>query len=144
MNKYYIILLVILSVGLFIATQWRTFFKHKYIKEIYISKTRTITARYIKRDNYKPNYLINPEHIFISRGYQTVIITETSGETINPLDFESKYPAEKFKTAIESKIIKDTFSTLKKNKYDLSFFSLIGIGIIIIILIYIIRAGGLI
>ena len=80
----------------------------------------------------------------MSGGYQTVLITETSGETINPLDFESKYPAEKFKTAIESKIIKDTFSTLKKSKYDLSFFSLIGIGIIIVILIYIIKAGGLI
>jgi hypothetical protein len=47
-----------------------------------------------------------------------VIITDRSAETINPLDFESKFNASDFQTAIESKLIKDTFSTLKHNLFD--------------------------
>ena len=46
------------------------------------------------------------------------IITDKSAETINPLDFNSKFNASDFKTAIESKLIKDTFSTLKPNLFD--------------------------
>ena len=92
--------------------------KHKYSRVIKFNSDKSSTITYHLSSKFKPDYLINPDHIFIYNGYRTVIITDKSAETINPLDFNSKFNASDFKTAIESKLIKDTFSTLKPNLFD--------------------------
>ena len=96
-------------------------------------------VKYHKKSDLKLSFLLNPDNVFFdSKGYQCVITTENSAENINPLDFNSKYPAERFKTAIETKLINDTFTSLKKKGLDLGMITLIGIGIVIVILIYMI------
>jgi len=92
--------------------------KHKYLRVIKFNSDKSSTITYHLSSKFKPDFLINPDHIFIYKGYRTVIITDKSAETINPLDFNSKFNASDFKTAIESKLIKDTFSTLKSNLFD--------------------------
>jgi len=92
--------------------------KHKYLRVIKFNSDRSSTITYHLSSKFKPDFLINPDHIFLYNGYRTVIITDKSAETINPLDFNSKFNASDFKTAIESKLIKDTFSTLKPNLFD--------------------------
>jgi len=92
--------------------------KHKYLRVIKFNSDKSSTITYHLSSKFKPDFLINPDHIFIYNGYRTVIITDKSAETINPLDFNSKFNSSDFKTAIESKLIKDTFNTLKHNKFD--------------------------
>jgi len=92
--------------------------KHKYLRVIKFNSDKSSTITYHLSSKFKPDFLINPDHIFLYNGYRTVIITDKSAETINPLDFNSKFNATDFKTAIESKLIKDTFSTLKPNLFD--------------------------
>ena len=92
--------------------------KHKYLRVIKFNSDKSSTITYHLSSKFTPDFLINPDHIFIYNGYRTVIITDKSAETINPLDFNSKFNASDFKTAIESKLIKDTFSTLKPNLFD--------------------------
>lgn len=116
--------------------------KSNYIKEYYITKDKTIKINYFKRDKFKPSYIINPDHIFISNGYSTVIVTDYTAETINPLDITSLYPADLFKTAINSKLINDTFSSLT-GKHDFNIYILIACGIIIVMLFYIMYSMGL-
>ena len=96
----------------------RLFGKHKYLRVIKFNSDKSSTVTYHLSSKFKPNFLINPDHIFDYKGYRTVIITDKSAETINPLDFESKFNPENFQAAIESKLIKDTFSTLKSNTFD--------------------------
>lgn len=118
---------------------FRDFQKQKYLKEIHFTKSKSIIVKYHKKSDLKLTFLLNPDNVFFdSKGYQCVITTENSAENINPLDFNSKYPAERFKTAIETKLINDTFTTLKKKGLDLGMISIIGIGIVIVILIYMI------
>jgi len=92
--------------------------KHKYLRVIKFNSDKSSTITYHLSTKFKPNFLINPDHIFIYNGYRTIIITDKSAETINPLDFNSKFNSSDFKTAIESKLIKDTFSTLKHKIFD--------------------------
>lgn len=92
--------------------------KHKYIRVIKFNSDKSSTITYHLSSKFTPDFLINPDHIFIYNGYRTVIITDKSAETINPLDFNSKFNSNDFKTAIESKLIKDTFSTLKPSIFD--------------------------
>lgn len=94
--------------------------KHKYIRVITFKKDKSSEISYFKRDKFKPSYLINPDHVFNWNGYSTIVITDEATETINPLDFKSKYPASKFKSAINNKLISDTFDTLKTHKFDFS------------------------
>jgi hypothetical protein len=96
----------------------RLFNKHKYLRVIKFNSDKSTTVSYHLSDKFKPSFLINPDHIFNYKGYRTIVITDKSAETINPLDFESKFNHEDFQTAIESKLIKDTFSTLKSNTID--------------------------
>ena len=96
----------------------RLFSKHKYLRVIKFNSDKSSTVTYHLSSKFKPNFLINPDHIFDYKGYRTIVITDKSAETINPLDFESKFNHEDFQTAIESKLIKDTFSTLKSNTID--------------------------
>ena len=103
----------------------RLFNKHKYLRVIKFNTDKSSTITYHLSDKFKPSFLINPDHIFYYKGYRTIIITDKSVETINPLDFNSKYNASDFQTAIESKLIKDTFSTLKPNVFDKTTFILL-------------------
>ena len=92
--------------------------KHKYLRVIKFNSDKSSTITYHLSSKFTPDFLINPDHIFIYNGYRTVIITDKSAETINPLDFNSKFNSSDFKTAIESKLIKDTFNTLKPKLFD--------------------------
>ncbi|HEY8362394.1 MAG TPA: hypothetical protein VIK77_05865 [Tissierellaceae bacterium] len=110
--------------------------KHKYLRVIKFNSDKSSTITYYLSSKFKPNFLINPDHIFNYNGYRTVIITDKSAETINPLDFESKFNHEDFQTAIESKLIKDTFSTLKSNAIDKTTVMLLLSIILHIVVIY--------
>lgn len=92
--------------------------KHKYLRVIKFNSDKSSTITYHLSSKFTPSFLINPDHIFIYNGYRTVIITDKSAETINPLDFNSKYNSSDFETAIESKLIRDTFNTLKPKMFD--------------------------
>ena len=96
----------------------RLFNKHKYLRVIKFNSDKSSTITYHLSSKFTPNFLINPNHIFDYKGYRTIIITDKSAETINPLDFDSKFNPTDFETAIESKLIKDTFSTLKPKLFD--------------------------
>ena len=115
--------------------------KHKYLRVIKFNSDKSSTITYHLSSKFKPNFLINPDHIFNYNGYRTVIITDKSAETINPLDFESKFNREDFQTAIESKLIKDTFSTLKSNTIDKTTEMLILNIILHIVVIYLLLKG---
>ena len=116
-------------------------FKHKYLRVIKFNTDKSSTITYHLSSKFKPNFLINPDHIFYYKGYRTIIITDKSAETINPLDFNSKYNASDFQTAIESKLIKDTFSTLKPNLFDKTTFMLLLNIILTIAVIYLLMKG---
>lgn len=103
----------------------RIFNKHKYLRIIKYNSDKSSTITYHLSSKFTPNFLINPDHIFNYKGYRTIIITDKSAETINPLDFTSKFNASDFQTAIESKLIKDTFTTLKPNLFDKTTFMLL-------------------
>jgi len=115
--------------------------KHKYLRVIKFNSDKSSTITYHLSSKFKPNFLINPDHIFNYNGYRTVIITDKSAETINPLDFESKFNREDFQTAIESKLIKDTFSTLKSSTIDKTTVMLLVNIILHIVVIYLLLKG---
>ena len=110
--------------------------KNKYIKEYHFTNDKNIIIKFHKKDNFKPDFVVNPDHIFLSNGYQTIITSEKSAETIDVTDFKSQYPAEHFKTAINSKLISDAFTSLNRKK-DLLPIILVGIGICLVLLLYI-------
>ena len=119
----------------------RLFNKHKYLRVIKFNSDKSTTVTYHLSDKFKPSFLINPNHIFNYKGYRTIVITDKSAETINPLDFESKFNHEDFQTAIESKLIKDTFSTLKSNTIDKTTVMLLINIILHIVVIYLLLKG---
>lgn len=114
----------------------RLFGKHKYLRVIKFNSDKSTTVTYHQSSKFRPSFLINPNHVFDYKGYRTVVITDKSAETINPLDFSSKFNASDYQTAIESKLIKDTFSTLKPNKFDKTTFMLLLILLLNIAVIY--------
>ena len=116
-------------------------FKHKYLRVIKFNSDKSTTVTYHLSDKFKPSFLINPDHIFNYKGYRTIVITDKSAETINPLDFESKFNCEDFQTAIESKLIKDTFTTLKSNTIDKTTVMLLVNIILHIVVIYLLLKG---
>ncbi len=119
----------------------RLFSKHKYIRVIKFNSDKSTTVTYHQSSKFRPSFLINPDHVFNYKGYRTVVITDKSAETINPLDFSSKFNASDFQSAIESKLIKDTFTTLKSNTFDKSTFILLVILILNIIVLYLLLKG---
>ena len=119
--------------------------KHKYLRVIKFNSDKSSTITYHLSNKFKPNFLINPDHIFYYNGYRTVIITDKSAETINPLDFESKFNSSDFQTAIESKLIKDTFSTLKHNIFDTpTILLLVNLIITLAVLYFLLKSQGVI
>lgn len=123
----------------------RLFGKHKYLRVIKFNSDKSTTISYHQSSKFRPNFLVNPNHIFNYKGYRTIVITDKSAETINPLDFTSKFNASDFQTAIESKLIKDTFTTLKPNTFDKTMFMLLIILILNIAVIYLLlKSQGMI
>jgi len=117
--------------------------KHKYLRVIKFNSDKSSTITYHLSSKFTPNFLINPDHIFYYNGYRTIIITDKSAETINPLDFNSKFNSSDFKTAIESKLIKDTFSTLKHNIFDTpTIILLINLVITLAVLYFLLKSQG--
>lgn len=116
--------------------------KDKYIKVIDFKKDKRIKISYHHEDDFKPDYLVNNNHIFLHNGYRTLLISDTKKETINPLDLKSAYPVDKFQTAIESKVIKDVFTDLKVKELDLTKILLFGNIAISGILLYYQVIGG--
>ena len=94
--------------------------KDKYIKIIKFKNDKSVEVKLIKSNKLPENLLINNNHVFLYKGYKTILTSDTVAESINPLDLNSQYPAEKFKTAIETKIISDVFNTIKHDKLDIN------------------------
>ena len=92
--------------------------KKKLYKVIYKSD-KTFNIRKIKNIDSE-NILINPDHIFFdSKGNRYILTTDQSAESINPLDFESKFSPKEFRTAIESKLINDLFKSFDDKKISI-------------------------
>ena len=114
--------------------------KDNYIKIIKFKEDKSVEIKRIKTNKLPQSLLINNNHVFIHNGYKTILTSETVAESINPLDLKSLYPADRFKTAIETKVINDVFNTIKKDKldiYKLLLFINIFIGIILLYFIVI-------
>ena len=122
----------------------RTFLnKHKFIRVITFKKDKSTSIAYHARDSFKPSYLIDPNHIFLGNGYSTIIHVEGQAQSCNPLDFESKYDGAKFQVAINTKIIEDTFTGLKSNKFDLTQMILfLSIAMNFVILYFTLKSNG--
>lgn len=93
--------------------------EHRYIKVYRFRNDKTIDLNIYAKNTFKPDFLLDPDHVFNHAGFSTIIISDTKAETINPLDLKSKYNVKDFTTAINSKLIHETFSTLKSDKIDL-------------------------
>lgn len=94
--------------------------KDKYIKIIKFKNDKSVEVKLIKSNKLPQDLLLNNNHIFLHKGYKTVLTSDTMAESINPLDLKSQYSVEKFKTAIETKIINDVFNTIKHDKLDIN------------------------
>ena len=94
------------------------FKKTNFYKVIYNDDKTFKIVRIKNIDN--ENILINPNHIFIDKkGNRYILTTNKSAETINPLDFDSKFSPKEFKTAIESKLVSDLFKSFDDNKLSI-------------------------
>lgn len=113
----------------------RIYKKDNYIKIIKFKKDKSVEVKLIKTKELPKDLLLNNNHVFLHRGYKTVLLSDTMVESINPLDLKSRYPIEKFKTAIETKVINDVFNTIRSEKldiYKILLFANIFIGIVIL------------
>lgn len=118
------------------------FNKHKYIKVYTYNETMTMNVSFHKIATFKPRFLIHPTHVFNHNGFASVLVTNTATETINPLDFNSKYPADRFKTAIESKAINDALGSLNSSKIDMMKVMLFASLFINLIVLYILMKNN--
>lgn len=113
------------------------FKKHSFIKVIKVHNNHDVTIKYYKKDNFNPSFLVNHEHVFYHNGYTTLITSDNKAETLNPLNLDSAYNVKDFKTAIESKLIKETFESVKTSKWDLTQLLLIAsVGLNLVILYF--------
>lgn len=112
--------------------------KHRFIRKVIYKSDKSIAITYIERDRFNKDrlLLVNPDHLFNYKGFTTVVTTDRASESIDPLDFNSKYDTDRFKSAINSKLISDTFSTLKKNRIDMLTVSALLNGLTFITIIY--------
>lgn len=111
---------LVVGVAVMLVFRRNPFNKHQYLRIVRFHTDMSETVSYVKRDKFNQRHeiLINPKNIFNFKGYQTLILTSESNETINPLDFTSKFSAEDFKTAMRSNLIKDAFQGLQVEKFD--------------------------
>ncbi|MEM1973673.1 MAG: hypothetical protein QXN68_02665 [Thermoplasmata archaeon] len=124
---------------------YRKFNKHKYLRVTQYSKDKSSKVNYYKNSEIPKDLLINPDHVFIHGGYRTVLTTDASAQTINPLDFKSVYPRDMFTSAIESKLIHETFASLKKPTMDITKLLLVANVVIGIAILYFLisKDGGI-
>ena len=119
---YSIIALIIGLIALVIYFKFKRnyFNKFQYVRLVTYNKDMTVKVSYIKRKDFNTDnsILINEKHVYNFKGYTTIIKTDTCQESINPLDFKSKFNSEHYKTAIRTKLISETFNSLKKDKFD--------------------------
>lgn len=110
--------------------------KHSFIKVIKVHNNHDVTIKYYKKDDFNPDFLVNHEHVFYHNGYTTLITSDNKAETINPLYLDSAYNVSDFKTAIESKLIKETFESVKVSKWDLTQILLIASVALNLVILY--------
>ena len=119
--------------------------KSKYIKVYTFTDTKGLYVKYYKDKNLPRDLLINPDHVFNHRGYRTILTTNKVAETINPLDFSSKFDKSLFEVAINNNFAKDLLSTTSDKTLDKTQKLLIGVlaglGIVIYLLL---KSQGLI
>jgi hypothetical protein len=112
--------MLVVGIVLFFTVKRNYFNKYKYVRLVKYNNDMSISVSYYKRDQFNKNdaILINPDHVFDFKGYTSITITSQSSESINPLDFTSKFNKKDFETAMESKLIQETFASLKADKFD--------------------------
>ena len=118
----WIILASILLIGIVIYLVFKRnyFNKYKYIRLVTYNEDMTESIRYYKKEEFDYDSIkINPKHIYNCKGYVSIITTSKAAESINPIDFESKYDAKLFKIAIKSKHISEAFKSMQPKKIDL-------------------------
>ncbi|MEM1974306.1 MAG: hypothetical protein QXN68_05915 [Thermoplasmata archaeon] len=94
-------------------------FRKKQLYKIIFKSDKTVNISKIKNID-KENILINPNHVFFDKkGNRYILSSDQSAESINPLDFESKFSPKEFKTAIESKLINDLFKSFDDKKVSI-------------------------
>ena len=103
----------------------KLFFKNKYLQVDFYGSDKTKKIYYVKpTKDYlitinSKTYKINPNHIYYNaNGFRCVLVNDVSAETIDPSDFESKFNADDFNTAINNNLIKQTFETFSDNQVD--------------------------
>ena len=95
------------------------FKRKKRLYKIIYKSDKTLNIKKIKNIDTE-NILINPNHIFFdAKGNRYILTTDQSAESINPLDFESKFSPKEFRTAIESKLINDLFRSFDDKKLSI-------------------------
>ena len=94
-------------------------FKKKHFYKILFKSDKTVKISKIKNID-KENILINPNHVFFDqKGNRYILSSDQSAESINPLDFESKFSPKEFRSAIESKLINDLFRSFDDKKVSI-------------------------
>lgn len=113
-------LLLIIGIAIYLTKKRNYFNKHKYVRVEMYTSDKTVNVSYHKKENFNVDNAIkiNPDHVFNFYGYQSIMISSESAETINPLDFKSQFKAEDFRSAMHSKLIHDTFNSLRVEKFD--------------------------
>lgn len=118
------------------------FKKHLYLRVIKFNSDKSSTITYHKSIDYHPSFLINDNHVFLSNGFRTILVTDKAAETINPLDFKSQFSVNDFTSAIESKIVRETFASIEKKGLDLTTLLLIGNIIASLAIAYLVMKGN--
>lgn len=115
----------------------KIFNKKKYVKYIQVLESKRVKVTYYKDNKLPKKIIINPDHVFLdSKGYRTIFIRENAPESMNPLDFNSVMDGVVFETAINNKLIRDTFATVDDNKMDFVKILLIGVAIGVAIILF--------
>lgn len=93
--------------------------EHQFIRVVQYNSNKTTTVKYLSLNEFKElenKILINPNHFYKTAKFNTILITDQSAQSIDPMDFKSAYDRKSFETAMETKLIKDTFATISKEK----------------------------
>lgn len=94
-------------------------FKRQQLYKILFKSDKTVKISKVKNID-KENILINPDHVFFDKkGNRYILSSDQSAESINPLDFESKFSPKEFRTAIESKLIHELFKNFDEKKISI-------------------------
>lgn len=126
----------------------RKFNKNRLLCKIEITKEKNLKKVWydVESDKEKlQNYLINPDHIYTDKNYKYFITNFQKCESIDLHNLKSSYNKSDFETAINSKLIKDTFDTIEKDKMDLKLILLMASVVLNLLTLYYIltMTGGI-